>query len=79
MAEVIPGEGREEYTRTARLLLEIAGPSRAREVESGTLPARFMVPDDIAEEYIRRTSRAEAAVPVVASAARTTGTRRGAK
>jgi hypothetical protein len=79
VAEVIPGEGREEYTATARLLLEIAGPGREGEIVSGTLPARFTVPEDVAEEYLRRTSPPRDVVAPDATPARSTSTRRGPK
>lgn len=36
---------------TAALLLKLAGPGRVSDIESGTGPLRFVVPDDIAQAY----------------------------
>jgi hypothetical protein len=52
MATVIPKFGSEKVV--AAMLLDIVGPGREAEVETGTGPFRFMIPEDVAVEYERR-------------------------
>jgi hypothetical protein len=60
MAVIIPAPDH-EFGKVAQLLLAIAGPDRVDEVRTGTLPARFEVPDDVAEQYEQLFSRVRAA------------------
>jgi len=55
MAAIHPGE-RWGMREIAVELLDIVGPDRVHEVESGTAPDRFVVPEDVAVEFERRLS-----------------------
>lgn len=65
MAVIIPAPN-QPYGDVAKLLLAIAGPDRVNEVRTGTLPARFEVPDDVAEQYEQLLTRKAAVSEVMA-------------
>lgn len=52
MATIIPRDG--EARQVAQELLDIVGADRVHEVQAGTAPLRFEVPDDVAVEFERR-------------------------
>jgi hypothetical protein len=47
---IIPGPD-QSMSEVARILMGIAGRDREQEIESGTSPVRFEVPDDIGRQY----------------------------
>lgn len=74
---IIPDRDRREV---AAILLDIVGPERAEEVQYGTEPVRFDVPEDVAVEYQRRIKQSSEPKPATDSSQQKSGrsrTRRG--